>query len=111
MRGELSRKGVTRRRLWVEYRERESAGLEYSQFCTEFFNRIGQKPTVAIRFHAVIPPRLARSVPFHDLMHLSLLGWEHINLTGDYQWEAEETRHPDWFRPLRIRSASVAMAA
>ena len=102
---------MTRRRLWVEYRERESAGLEYSQFCTEFFNRIGQKPTVAIRFHAVIPPRLARSVPFHDLMHLSLLGWGHINLTGDYQWEAEETRHPDWFRPLRIRSASVAMAA
>ena len=25
---------MTRRRLWVEYRERESAGLEYSQFCT-----------------------------------------------------------------------------
>ena len=46
-----------------------------------------------------------------DLMHLSPLGWEHINLTGDYQWEAEETRHPDWFRLLRIRSASVAMAA
>ena len=36
-----------------------------------------------------------------DLAHLSLLGWEHINLTGDYHWETSPTLGPDRFRPLR----------
>jgi len=36
MRAELSRKGVTRRQLWLEYRERATVGLEYSQFCTRY---------------------------------------------------------------------------
>ena len=43
--------------------------------------------------------------------HLSPLGWEHINLTGDYAWEAEESLNPDQFRPLRTRSGDLAMAA
>jgi TnpA family transposase len=46
-----------------------------------------------------------------DLVHLSPLGWEHINLTGDYHWEADQTIGPDHFRPLRTRSADLAMAA
>ena len=39
-----------------------------------------------------------------DLVHLSPLGWEHINLTGDYQWETAPTLGPDQFRPLRTRA-------
>jgi hypothetical protein len=31
----------------------------------------------------------------NDLVHLSPLGWEHINLTGDYHWEAKQTMGPD----------------
>ena len=46
-----------------------------------------------------------------DLEHLSPLGWEHINLTGDYAWEAEESLNPDQFRPLRTRYGDLAMAA
>ena len=46
-----------------------------------------------------------------DLAHLSPLGWEHINLTGDYHWETEETIGPEQFRPLRYRSTDVAIAA
>ena len=46
-----------------------------------------------------------------DLAHLSPLGWEHINLTGDYQWEAEESLNPEQFTPLRTRSSDLAMAA
>ena len=46
-----------------------------------------------------------------DLEHLSPLGWEHINLTDDYQWEAEESMNPDRFRPLRTRLGDLAMAA
>jgi hypothetical protein len=45
-----------------------------------------------------------------DLAHLSLLGWEHINLTGDYHWEMPSTLGPDQFRPLRTRVQSYAAA-
>lgn len=44
-----------------------------------------------------------------DLVHLSPLGWEHINLTGDYDWAADELGQ-DQFRPLRTKSADYAMA-
>jgi hypothetical protein len=46
-----------------------------------------------------------------DLRHLSPLGWEHINLTGDYHWEADQAIGPHQFRPLRTRSVDLAMAA
>jgi hypothetical protein len=46
-----------------------------------------------------------------DLEHLSPLGWEHINLTGDYAWETEESLNPDEFRPLRTRASELPMAA
>src|SRR3954470_14862266 len=40
-------------------------------------------------------------IPAHYLPHLSPLGWEHIALTGTYQWKAAES---PWgrFRPLRL---------
>jgi TnpA family transposase len=46
-----------------------------------------------------------------DLAHLSPLGWEHINLTGDYHWETSPTFGPDQFRPLRTRSHNFAASA
>jgi TnpA family transposase len=35
------------------------------------------------------------------LSHLSPLGWEHINLTGDYHWRQSKHLKPGQFRPLR----------
>jgi hypothetical protein len=35
------------------------------------------------------------------LSHLSPLGWEHINLTGDYVWRSSPGGIADLFRPLR----------
>ncbi len=35
------------------------------------------------------------------LQHLSPLGWEHINLTGDYMWRSRNKREAGKFRPLR----------
>jgi hypothetical protein len=29
-------------------------------------------------------------VPDHLLAHLSPLGWEHVNLTGDYVWGSQQ---------------------
>ena len=46
-----------------------------------------------------------------DLAHLSPLGWEHINLTGDYHWDTSPTLGPDQFRPLRTRAHEFAAAA
>ena len=46
-----------------------------------------------------------------DLAHLSPLGWEPINLTGDYRWETSPSLGPDQFRPLRTRTQDLAAAA
>jgi hypothetical protein len=37
------------------------------------------------------------------LQYLSPLGWEHINLTGDYQWR-DKMLAQNRFRPLRIQN-------
>jgi len=34
------------------------------------------------------------------LRHLSPLGWEHINLTGDYVWSSDVIRGADGMQPL-----------
>lgn len=38
------------------------------------------------------------------LQHLSPLGWEHINLTGDYTWRSGGELGRDGYRPLRAAS-------
>jgi len=42
-------------------------------------------------------------VPDHLLAHLSPLGWEHVNLTGDYIWGTDQrvSETSDGLRPLR----------
>ena len=35
-----------------------------------------------------------------DLAALSPLGWEHVNITGDYVWEDHTRLDDDGFRPL-----------
>ncbi len=39
------------------------------------------------------------------LQHLSPLGWEHINLTGDYIWQQRKQVEAGKFRPLRMHGA------
>ena len=50
-------------------------------------------------------------VPDGLLAHLAPLGWQHINLTGDYLWGADSSLGPDEFRPLRGTAATAAKAA
>jgi hypothetical protein len=47
------------------------------------------------------------------LEHLSPLGWEHVNLTGDYVWAPadESTENHDGFRPLRMLPEAPLLAA
>ncbi|OJW19281.1 MAG: hypothetical protein BGO51_18020 [Rhodospirillales bacterium 69-11] len=52
-------------------------------------------------------------IPDTLLAHLAPLGWQHINLTGDYLWDASTNLGQDGFRPLRSTTAELlaAMAA
>ncbi len=51
---------------------------------------------------AVAKLRQTEDVPDHLLAHLSPLGWEHVNLTGDYIWAAEQaSENIDGMRSLR----------
>src|SRR3954447_20630725 len=62
---------------------------------------------------AVAALRQVEDIPDHLLAHLSPLGWEHVNLTGDYVWAAAEqmTENHDGFRPLRLSSDPARLAA
>jgi TnpA family transposase len=62
---------------------------------------------------AVATLRQTENVPEHLLAHLSPLGWEHINLTGDYIWIAlrEVSENNDGLRPLRTPPEAFRKAA
>ena len=48
-------------------------------------------------------------IPEEHLQHLSPLGWEHINLTGDYVWNLKQATSFDRLRPLRVKSKQVSL--
>ena len=62
---------------------------------------------------AVDALRQVEEVPDHLLAHLSPLGWEHVNLTGDYIWAAHHSmsENIDGMRPLRLSPDTFAKAA
>ena len=62
---------------------------------------------------AIETMRKTEHVPDNLLAHLSPLGWEHVNLTGDYIWGAENsmTKNTDGLRPLRPAPAELNQAA
>jgi TnpA family transposase len=49
-------------------------------------------------------------VPDKLLPHLAPLGWQHVNLTGDYLWDAEGVVGLDGFRPLRGSAAPALVS-
>jgi TnpA family transposase len=63
--------------------------------------------------HALAALREVEKVPDHLLAHLSPLGWEHVNLTGDYVWgaRAKVSENPHGFRPLRDVRGPMQKAA
>ena len=62
---------------------------------------------------AVAKLRQVEVVPDHLLAHLSPLGWEHVNLTGDYVWGAAHgiSENTDGLRPLRATPEPMRKAA
>jgi len=63
--------------------------------------------------HAAATLRQAEDIPDRLLAHLSPLGWEHINLTGDYVWGIPRpvSENIDELRPLRTPSEGFLAAA
>jgi TnpA family transposase len=55
--------------------------------------------------------RRGEVVPDALLAHIAPLGWQHINLTGDYLWDVDTAIGADGFRTLRGFDAQVALAA
>ncbi|TVQ59968.1 MAG: Tn3 family transposase, partial [Rhodobacteraceae bacterium] len=49
--------------------------------------------------------------PDDVLRHVWPLGWDHINLTGDYRWSADNPKSPDQLRPLRLDRLRLPAAA
>jgi hypothetical protein len=66
--------------------------------------------------HRLSRPRLdalrrgGERVPDTLLVHLAPLGWQHINLTGDYLWDADSALSTDEFRPFRTPQPFPAAA-
>ena len=62
---------------------------------------------------AVAVLRESENIPDTLLVHLSPLGWEHVNLTGDYVWGAPHgmSKNTDGLRPLRILPEAYSRAA
>ena len=62
---------------------------------------------------AVARLRQVEDVPEHLLAHLSPLGWEHVNLTGDYVWGTAYgmSENNDGLRQLRATPEPIRKAA
>ncbi len=67
-----------------------------------------QRALIVLRSSEVLT--VAEVVPDALLGHLAPLGWQHINLTGDYVWGGGTAVGPDGFRPLRGTSAKLLAA-
>jgi TnpA family transposase len=63
--------------------------------------------------HAVAALCQVEDIPDHLLAHLSPLGWEHVNLTGDYVWGVQQSasENTDGLRPLRATPEPLRKAA
>ena len=94
----FNRLGEIRDRSFEQQRYRAS-GLNLATAAIVLWNTVYlERAAAALRGHG-------RPVDDALLRYLSPLGWEHINLTGDYLWRSRARPGPGKFRPLRPLSA------
>ena len=87
------RLGEIRDRSYENQRYRAS-GLNLVVAAITLWNTVYlEKAIDALRQHSTVDEKL--------LPHISPLGWEHINLTGDYVWHTNKRVAKGRFRPLR----------
>jgi hypothetical protein len=59
---------------------------------------------------AIAASRQQREIDESLIPHIAPLGWNHINLTGDYVWHANKRVAKGRFRPLRAAKTTNAKA-
>ena len=90
----FNRLGEIRDRSFEQQRYRAS-GLNLVTAAIVLWNTVYlERATNALRGHG-------QTVDEAMLQYLSPLGWEHINLTGDYLWQSSAKIGAGKFRPLR----------
>jgi len=90
----FNRLGELRDRGFEQQRYRAS-GLNLLTAVIVLWNTVYlEQAVIALRNHGQIVDETL-------LQHLSPLGWEHINLTGDYLWRSSAKLGAGKFRPLR----------
>ena len=90
----FNRLGEIRDRSFEQQRYRAS-GLNLITAAIVLWNTVYlERATAALRGHG-------QEVDTSLLQYLSPLGWEHINLTGDYVWRSSAKVGAGKFRPLR----------
>lgn len=56
--------------------------------------------------------RRGETIPSEWLAHIAPLGWQHVNLTGDYLWTDNQPLDSDGYRPMQLRPTErLAVAA
>jgi hypothetical protein len=88
------RRGAVRDRLREDLQNKAS-GLNLVVAAIVLWNTVYLEQAVAAL------ERQGTPVPADCLPHLSPLGWEHINLTGDYIWDLRQTTTLQRLRSLR----------
>jgi TnpA family transposase len=102
----LHRLGEIRDRTY-ENQQHRASGLNLVVTAIILWNtRYLERAVVTLRQAAV-------DVPDELLAHLSPLGWEHVNLTGDYVWGGQHSmsENTGGLRPLRTPQKTLATAA
>ena len=94
------RRGAVRDRLREDLQNKAS-GLNLVAAAIILWNTVYLEQAVAML------ERQGTPVPAECLPHFSPLGWEHINLTGDYIWDLRQTTTLQRLRALRRGPLSV----
>ena len=95
----FNRQGDRRDRSFENQRYRAS-GLNLIVAAIILWNTVYlERAIAALREHGI-------AIEDESLVHLSPIGWEHINLTGDYTWQSTGRVPKGKFRPLRSFAAS-----
>jgi hypothetical protein len=115
---ELEASRASRKRAWEILQEirwvlKDTSGTEAQQPVRKTIDLEGIVASIALwntvyLERAILALRQQQLVDDALLKYLSPLGWEHINLTGDYVWHANKRVAAGRFRPLRYRRIQKA---